>query len=198
MLLYKLFLFCYPKIAKLLGLFNPKAKQWSIGQNMVWEEIAQEQNKVQGHSIVWIHAASYGEFEQGLPIIEAIKLKYPDYKIWLTFFSPSGYLHRKNDPAVDVVTYLPFDGEHNAAAFLNMVNPKLIVFIKYEFWLYYLSEAKSRNIPTILASAIFRPNQIFFKWYGGFYKNMLSLFTSILVQDREAYELITSVSKKRQ
>jgi 3-deoxy-D-manno-octulosonic-acid transferase len=196
MLLYKLFLFCYPKIAKLLGLFNPKAKKWSIGQNMVWDEIAQEQNKVQGHSIVWIHAASYGEFEQGLPIIEAIKLKYPDYKIWLTFFSPSGYLHRKNDPAVDVVTYLPFDGEHNAAAFLNMVNPKLIVFIKYEFWFYYLSEAKSRNIPTILASAIFRPNQIFFKWYGGFYKNMLSLFTSILVQDREAYELITSVSKK--
>ena len=196
MLLYKLFLFCYPKIAKLLGLFNPKAKQWSIGQSKVWEEIAEQHLKIKGHPIVWIHAASYGEFEQGLPIIEAIKLKYPDHKIWLTFFSPSGYLHRKNDPAVDVVTYLPFDGKQNAFQFLNKLNPKLIVFIKYEFWYYYLSEAKSKNIPTILASAIFRPNQIFFKWYGGFYKNMLSLFTTILVQDRDAYDLVASVSKK--
>ena len=105
MLLYKLFLFCYPQIAKLLGLFNPKARLWSIGQQQVWEEIAEHEKKLQGQPIIWIHAASYGEFEQGLPIIEAIKLQFPKYKIWLTFFSPSGYLHRKNDPAVDAVTY---------------------------------------------------------------------------------------------
>ncbi len=196
MLLYKLFLFCYPKIAKLLGFFNPKAKQWTIGQEGVWNEIEANQIKLQGHPIIWLHAASYGEFEQGLPIIEAIKIKYPQYKIWVTFFSPSGYLHRKDDPNVDAVTYLPFDGPKNAANFLNKVNPKLIVFIKYEFWFNYLSEAKARKIPSILASAIFRKDQIFFKWYGGFYKNMLSLFSSILVQDHEIYDLVAPILTK--
>ena len=196
MLLYKLFLYCYPKIAKLLGIFNPKAKQWVIGQSLVWNEIEEKLMGLQGHPIIWFHAASYGEFEQGLPIIEAIKLQYPQYKIWLTFFSPSGYLYRKNDPSVDAVTYLPFDSPKNASAFLEKIKPELIVFIKYEFWFNYLSEAKSRNIPTILASAIFRPNQIFFRWYGGFYKNMLSLFSSILVQDQEMYDLVAPQIKK--
>ena len=193
MLLYKLFLFCYPQIAKLLGLFNPKARLWSIGQQQVWEEIAEHEKKLQGQPIIWIHAASYGEFEQGLPIIEAIKLQFPKYKIWLTFFSPSGYLHRKNDPAVDAVTYLPFDSPTNAKDFIDKVNPTLIVFIKYEFWFHYLSVAKSKNIPTILASAIFRPDQIFFKWYGGFYRNMLGLFTRVLVQSKDDYNLIAPI-----
>ncbi len=193
MLLYKLFLFCYPKIAKLIGFFNPKAKQWTIGQQKVWEEIAVYEKQLQGHPIIWIHAASYGEFEQGLPIIEAIKLKFPKYKIWLTFFSPSGYEHRKNDPDVDAVTYLPLDGPENAKAFIEKVNPQLILFIKYEFWFYYLSAAKSKNIPTILTSAIFRPDQLFFKWYGGFYRNMLSLFTRVLVQSKDDYNLIAPI-----
>lgn len=196
MILYKLFLFCYPKIAKLIGFFNPKAKQWTTGQESVWNEIEANQIKLQGHPIIWLHAASYGEFEQGLPIIEAIKIQYPQYKIWVTFFSPSGYVHRKNDPNVDAVTYLPFDSPKNAAHFLNKVNPKLIVFIKYEFWFNYLNEAKARKIPSILASAIFRPDQIFFKWYGGFYKNMLSLFSSILVQDHEIYDLVAPILTK--
>jgi 3-deoxy-D-manno-octulosonic-acid transferase len=193
MLLYNLFLFCYPKIAKLLGFFNPKAKQWTIGQQKVWEEIALYEKQLQGHPIIWIHAASYGEFEQGLPIIEAIKLKFPKYKIWLTFFSPSGYEHRKNDPAVDAVTYLPLDGPENAKAFIEKVNPQLIIFIKYEFWFYYLSAAKSNNIPTLLVSAIFRPDQLFFKWYGGFYRNMLALFTRVLVQSKDDYDLIAPI-----
>ncbi|MEK0422354.1 MAG: hypothetical protein RLZ95_264 [Bacteroidota bacterium] len=193
MLLYKLFLFCYPKIAKLLGFINLKAKQWSLGQAEVWNEINEQANKLEGQSIIWIHAASYGEFEQGLPIIEAIRNQFPKYKIWLTFFSPSGYIHRKNDPAVDIVTYLPLDNSENAIAFLEKVNPKLIVFIKYEFWYYYLAVAKSKNIPTILASAIFRPNQIFFKWYGGFYRNMLGLFTRVLVQSKDDYNLIAPI-----
>jgi 3-deoxy-D-manno-octulosonic-acid transferase len=196
MLLYKLFLYCYPKIAKLLGIFNPKAKQWVIGQSLVWNEIEEKLMGLQGHPIIWFHAASYGEFEQGMPIIEAIKLQYPQHKIWLTFFSPSGYLYRKNDPSVDAVTYLPFDSPKNASAFLEKIKPELIVFIKYEFWFNYLSEAKSRNIPTILVSAIFRPNQVFFRWYGGFYKNMLSLFSSILVQDQEMYDLVAPQIKK--
>ena len=192
MVLYNLFLFCYPKIAKILGFFNPKAKAWVDGQNQVWTEINQKIKDITG-PIIWIHAASYGEFEQGLPIIEALKLQYPSHKIWLTFFSPSGYLHRKNDPSVDVVTYLPLDSLQNAKNFIEIINPKLIVFIKYEFWHYYLSEAKSKNIPTILASAIFRPNQIFFKWYGGFYRSMLNLFTHILVQDKDAYDLVAPI-----
>lgn len=195
MLLYKLFLYLYPKLVKFVGFFNAKAKQWSIGQSLVWDEINEQKKKIHG-PVIWIHAASYGEFEQGLPIIEALKNNYPSHQIWLTFFSPSGYLHRKNDPSVDVVTYLPFDGPENAKDFINMVNPQLIIFIKYEFWFYYLSEAKSKNIPTILASAIFRPNQIFFKWYGAFYRKMLLLFSKILVQDSEAYNLVAPILEK--
>jgi len=111
-------------------------------------------------------------------------------------FSPSGYLHRKNDPSVDAVSYLPFDSKQNASSFFDKINPELVVFIKYEFWYYYLNEAKLRNIPSILVSAIFRPNQVFFKWYGGFYRNMLSLFSSILVQDHEIYDLVAPNLKK--
>ena len=196
MLLYKLFLFSYPKIAKLLGLFNPKAKQWNTGQSEVWNEIEEKIKPLEGHPIIWFHAASFGEFEQGVPIIEAIKIQYPKYKIWVTFFSPSGYLHRKNDPSVDAVSYLPFDSKQNASSFFDKINPELVVFIKYEFWYYYLNEAKLRNIPSILVSAIFRPNQVFFKWYGGFYRNMLSLFSSILVQDHEIYDLVAPNLKK--
>ena len=191
MALYNLFLFCYPKIAKLLGLFNQKAKQWSIGQAEVWEDIKQKQALIT-KPVIWVHCASYGEFEQGLPIIEALKLQYPAYQIWLTFFSPSGYLHRKDDPAVDVVTYLPFDGAKNASQFIDTIQPKLIVFIKYEFWYYYLKIANQRNIPVLLAAAIFRADQLFFKWYGGLYRKMLNWFSYVLVQDPVSYQIIQS------
>jgi 3-deoxy-D-manno-octulosonic-acid transferase len=189
MFLYKVFIWLYPLIARFISPLNEKAKQWIIGQNEVWDQINQLAHTIK-QPIIWIHCASYGEFEQGLPIIEKLKSEYPHYQIWLTFFSPSGYIHRKNDPAADFITYLPFDSLKNASQFLNLVQPKLIVFIKYEFWHYYLQEAKQKNIPTLLVSAIFRPNQIFFQFYGGFYKKMLSLFTSILVQDKSSYDLI--------
>ncbi len=189
MALYNLFLFCYPKIAKLLGLFNLKASQWSIGQSAVWKEIYKKKAGIT-KPVIWVHCASYGEFEQGLPIIEALKLQYPNYQIWLTFFSPSGYLHRKDDPSVDAVTYLPFDGAKNAAQFIETIQPKLIVFIKYEFWYYYLKIAHQKQIPVLLAAAIFREDQLFFKWYGGLYRKMLNWFTYILVQDPISYELI--------
>jgi 3-deoxy-D-manno-octulosonic-acid transferase len=166
-----------------------------MGQSLVWEEIQSRLYAIKG-PIIWIHAASYGEFEQGLPIIEAINLKYPKHQIWLTFFSPSGYEHRKNDPSVDFVTYLPLDGPKNAAKFIELVNPKLIVFIKYEFWYYYLNEAKANHIPVVLASAIFRSNQLFFKWYGGWYRKMLSLFTHIMVQDAISYQLVAPLLEK--
>ncbi len=189
MALYNLFLFCYPKIAKLLGLFNLKAKQWSIGQARVWDDIKQKHATIT-KPIIWVHCASYGEFEQGLPIIEALKMQYPSYQIWLTFFSPSGYLHRKNDPAVDAITYLPFDGVKNAAQFIETIQPKLIVFIKYEFWYYYLKVAHQKHIPVLLAAAIFREDQLFFKWYGGLYRKMLNWFSYVLVQDPISFKLI--------
>jgi len=165
MVLYNLFLLLYRLLAKCTAPFNGKVKQWVLGQNEVWNEITGLAEKIQ-KPIIWVHCASYGEFEQGLPIIEKIKADYPGYQVWLTFFSPSGYLHRKNDPTVDFVTYLPMDSASNAKHFFDIVQPKLVIFIKYEFWFYYLSEAKKRNIPTLLVAAIFRPTQIFFKWYG--------------------------------
>ena len=197
MVLYKLFLFLYPKIASILAIFNQKANDWCIGQKQVWKEVQKAKIKID-QPIVWIHAASYGEFEQGLPIIEAIRAKYPSYKIWLTFFSPSGYLHRKNDPSVDVVTYLPLDGPNAAKKFIETIQPSLIVFIKYEFWYYFLKVAKEKSIPTILVSAIFRADQIFFKWYGGFYKKILQLFSYILVQDVSSQKLVEAIYPSNQ
>ena len=189
MYLYKVFLWLYPIIARCISPFNVKAKQWLIGQNEVWDQINQLATKIR-QPIIWVHCASYGEFEQGLPIIENLKSSYPNHQIWLTFFSPSGYLYRKNDPAADFITYLPFDSKKNAARFIQLVQPKLIVFVKYEFWFYYLNEAKQKNIPTLLVSALFRSGQIFFQFYGGFYKKILSLFTSLLVQDKASFDLI--------
>jgi 3-deoxy-D-manno-octulosonic-acid transferase len=194
MFLYKLFLWIYPLVAKIISPFNEKAKQWTIGQKYVWNEIANAKQQIL-KPIIWVHCASYGEFEQGLPIIEALRRNYPNYQIWLTFFSPSGYLHRKNDTSVDVVTYLPFDDPKNATKFIETLQPKLIVFIKYEFWYYYLTVAKNKQIPTILASAIFRPTQIFFKPYGRFFKEMLSLYNCILVQDPMSYKLVAPLLK---
>lgn len=192
MFLYKLFLWIYPLIARIISPFNEKAKQWCIGQQQVWEEIKTLKQKIH-KPIIWVHCASYGEFEQGLPIIEALKTNYPNYQIWLSFFSPSGYLYRKNDSTVDMVSYLPFDGPKNASKFLDILQPKLIVFIKYEFWYYYLMAAKNRQVPIILASAIFRADQIFFKAYGKFFKKILSLFTCILVQDPISYKLVNPI-----
>jgi len=190
MILYRLFLWLYPVIAKLISPFNEKAKHWVNGQAAVWEEIERQRIQIEG-PIIWVHCASYGEFEQGLPIIKSLKNNYPLHQIWVSFFSPSGYLHRKQDADVDFVTYLPLDGPKAAARWMELVQPKCIVFIKYEFWYYYLKVAAAKNIPTILASAIFRPDQVFFKFYGGFYRKMLQLFTTILVQDKASAELVS-------
>lgn len=194
MILYRLFLLFYPILAKLISPFNEKAKYWVEGQQKAWDEISVLSSQIKGH-IIWVHCASYGEFEQGLPIISGLKKTYPTHQIWVTFFSPSGYLHRKNHPAVDFVSYLPLDSPSAATQWMEMVQPKCIVFIKYEFWYYYLKQAAQQKIPTFLASAIFRPDQIFFKFYGGFYRTMLQLFTGILVQDVHSKNLIEPLLK---
>ena len=181
-------------LAKLISPFNEKAKYWVEGQQKVWEEISILCSQMKG-PIIWVHCASYGEFEQGLPIISALKKSYPTHQIWVTFFSPSGYLHQKHHPDVDFVSYLPLDGPISANRWMQMVQPKCILFIKYEFWYYYLKQAAVQKIPTFLVSAIFRPDQIFFKFYGGFYRTMLPLFTGILVQDFTSKTLISPLLK---
>jgi 3-deoxy-D-manno-octulosonic-acid transferase len=194
MILYRLFLLFYPILAKLISPFNEKAKYWVEGQQKVWDEISILTSQIKG-PIIWVHCASYGEFEQGFPIITGLKKTYPTHQIWVTFFSPSGYLHRKNHPDVDFVSYLPLDSPSAATKWMEMVQPKCIVFIKYEFWYYYLKLAALHKIPTFLAAAIFRPDQIFFKFYGGFYRSMLQLFTGILVQDVHSKNLIAPLLK---
>ena len=194
MILYRLFLLFYPILAKLISPFNEKAKYWVEGQEKVWEEVNLLSSQIKG-PIIWVHCASYGEFEQGLPIISALKKTYPTHQIWVTFFSPSGYLHQKHHPDVDFVSYLPLDGPISANRWMQMVQPKCILFIKYEFWYYYLKQAAVQKIPTFLVSAIFRPDQIFFKFYDGFYRSMLPLFTGILVQDFTSKTLISPLLK---
>ncbi len=191
-ILYQLFVFLYPKLAWLLGWKNDKAKKWVRGRRGIFKNLFAFFYQQKG-PVIWIHCASLGEFEQGRPILEAIKNKYPNYKILLTFFSPSGYEVRKNYTVADYISYLPMDSARNANRFFNIVQPSLIIFIKYEFWHYYIKESAERKIPLLLASGIFREDQIFFKWYGEFYRNMLKNFTYLFVQDDSSAILLKQI-----
>ena len=173
-------------------MFHSKAKKWNNGQKHVWEglESAFVNNR---KPVAWFHTASMGEFEQGKPIIDAFSNEYPDYFILVTFFSPSGYEVRKNAPGIDYVSYLPFDGASTSERFLDLVNPSMVFFVKYEFWYFYLHELKNRNIKTILVSAIFRKNQLFFKWYGGFFRNILTSFDQLFVQDESSKDMLNRI-----
>ncbi|MFA5301446.1 MAG: glycosyltransferase N-terminal domain-containing protein [Bacteroidales bacterium] len=144
--------------------------------------------------LLWIHCASLGEFEQGRPVMEAFRKQYPGIRILLTFFSPSGYEIRKNTPLADHVFYMPLDSPRNARRFLELVNPSLAVFVKYEFWYFYLKNLKKRNVPTYLISARFRPNQPFFKPYGAPFRHMLTCFTHLFVQDEPSRKLLGKLS----
>ncbi|MBQ7041891.1 MAG: 3-deoxy-D-manno-octulosonic acid transferase [Muribaculaceae bacterium] len=142
---------------------------------------------------IWIHVSSLGEFEQGRPLIELLKVRMPEKKILLTFFSPSGYEVRKNYKGVDAVCYLPFDLKGRVKKFLDVVNPEMAIFVKYEFWGNYLEELHCRNIPTYLISAIFRDTQSFFKWWGGMFRKMLRCYTHLYVQDEASQQLLLSI-----
>ena len=188
---YNIFLFLFKSAIHLASLFNQKAKKWVRGRKNIFEKL--ESVIPKGEKIVWIHCASLGEFEQGRPIIEEIKIKYPAYKILLTFFSPSGYEAQKNYKEVDWVFYLPLDGPRNAKRFLELVQPSLVIFVKYEFWYYYLKKIKYRNIPLILISSLFRKDMAFFKWHGRLQRKMLSRFNHLFVQNKESKELMNSI-----
>lgn len=179
---------------KIVALFSPKIKLFTTGRKDVFS-ILEEKIKPEDQTI-WFHSASLGEYEQGLPVIEKIKEKYPSHKIIVTFFSPSGYEVRKNNTVADVTLYLPLDSRSNAKKFLKLVHPELAFFIKYEFWLNYLKELETNNIPTYLISGIFRDNQMFFKWYGGFYRKALKAFTYFFVQNEKSKEKIESIGFK--
>jgi 3-deoxy-D-manno-octulosonic-acid transferase len=189
--LYNIGILIFTALAHLISPFNPKASLWVKGQKK-WAEKITEKIKPEDHP-VWIHCASLGEFEQGRPVIEAIKKAMPGLKIVLTFFSPSGYEIRKNYPDADCILYLPADTPGNAARFINLINPRYVIFVKYEFWNNYISALYKNNIPIYLISGIFRPKQHFFKWYGSFFRLMLRKFERIFVQNQESLELLSGI-----
>ncbi len=191
-LIYRLGLFLYAFLIRIASLFNQKAKYWINGRKNIWQKIAAFQNQNQS-KVIWFHVSSLGEFEQGRPLIEKIKEQYPSWKIVLTFFSPSGYEIRKNYAGADAVFYLPVDKPSNAKKFYELIKPDLVVFVKYDFWYYYIRDAYKRNIPIILISAVFKPDHVFFKWYGGFYRKILKYFNHIFVQDEESGKLLKRI-----
>ncbi|MDP2337919.1 MAG: glycosyltransferase N-terminal domain-containing protein [Bacteroidota bacterium] len=188
--LYNLSILLYSILIKLTAPFNIKASQISKGRAQVFAGI--EAKIKHDRPIVWVHCASLGEFEQGRPVIEAIRKQHPQYQIFLTFFSPSGYEIRKNYDLADYIFYLPADTKRNAQKLIGLVRPEIVFFIKYEFWRHYISELKKRNIPLYLVSAIFRKNQLFFKntpW-GKWYRKMLFSFEHFFVQDDQSVDLL--------
>ncbi len=191
--LYNISIFIYSQLVRFFSLFNEKAKLFVNGRKN-WEQ--KLKGKVDKNSrYLWFHCASLGEFEQGRPVIEELKKQFPEYKIALTFFSPSGYEIRKNYELADVVSYLPLDTKRNAKKFLEIIQPEKAFFVKYEFWHHYISECKNRQIPLFAFSAIFRENQQFFKAtpWGKWYRKMLFRFDHIFVQNEKSSELLKSI-----
>ncbi|WP_149208436.1 3-deoxy-D-manno-octulosonic acid transferase [Flavobacterium johnsoniae] len=192
--LYNLTIYIAGFFLKIIALFSPKIKLFVEGRKNVFS-VLEEKIKADDKTI-WFHSASLGEYEQGLPVIEKIKEKYPSHKIIVTFFSPSGYEVRKNNAVADVTIYLPLDTKSNAKRFLKLVHPEFAFFIKYEFWLNYLKELEKSKTPTYLISGIFRDSQMFFKWYGGFYRKALNAFTYFFVQNESSKQKIEAIGFK--
>lgn len=185
MLIYQSFIWLASKFN------NNKATLFLSGRENVFALL--EQKRLPGEHYVWFHAASLGEFEQGRPIMESLKNSHPEFKILLTFFSPSGYEVRKDYQGADIICYLPMDMSWNVKRFLDIVQPDCAIFIKYEFWMNYLLELKKRQIKTYIVSAIFRESQLFFRSYGGFYRRLLKSFTHLFVQNDESVRLLHSI-----
>jgi len=176
---------------KIASLFNKKLALFTKGRKNTLSILTDNIKK--GDQTIWFHAASLGEYEQGLPIIEQVRKEFSDYKILLTFFSPSGYEVKKNTKVADIVTYMPLDTKKKVASFLDVVNPALVVFIKYEIWPNYIAELNNRNIPTLLISALFKKHQVYFKSYGSFMRNALFHLTHIYVQNEQSKALLNSI-----
>ncbi len=188
-LLYRLGIYFYGWAIRIAALFNEKAKLWVSGRKTVLKDIESAGLK----DCLWMHCASLGEFEQGRPVLEELRRKHPNYPILLTFFSPSGYEVRKNYSGADFVTYLPLDTKANVSRFLDLVSPKIAVFVKYEVWHCYFRELAKRQVPLFLISSIFRPDQIYFRSYAKWFRNTLKGIDQIYTQDEESIRLLKEI-----
>ncbi len=188
---YNVFLLLFRASTYLVSPFNAKAKKWLQGRKNIFKTL--ETSIPKDEKIIWVHCASLGEFEQGKPVIEHLKTTYPAYKVLLTFFSPSGYEVQKDYQEADWVFYLPMDSPANANRFLSIAHPSLVIFVKYEFWYYYLKKISYRKIPLLLIAALFRKDMSFFKWYGGLQRKMLSRFDHLFVQNESSKKLIDRI-----
>ena len=190
-MIYNLGIHIYQLGIRLAGLFSDKPAKMVKGHREAYDLL---KSKIDRNArYIWFHAASLGEFEQGRPLIERIRQEYPQYKILQTFFSPSGYEVRKNYEGADIVCYLPMDTPGNAKKFINLVNPCMVFFVKYEFWKNYLNILYNKGVPVYSVSSIFRPNQIFFRWYGKGYQQVLKTFEHLFVQNEESKKLLANI-----
>ena len=192
MLLYDFGIAAYTAAIKAVAPWKPKARKWVEGRRGIFERL-QATVGASDKPVVWIHASSLGEFEQGRPVIEAIHEHYPQYRVLLTFFSPSGYEIRKDFAAADWVFYLPADTPRNVRRFLDIVRPAMAIFVKYDYWLNYLGELRRRKIRSYIFSSLFRRNSIFFKPYGGMFRRALETFETIFVQNDESKQLLSEI-----
>lgn len=195
MFFYNLAIYLYAFVVRIVSPFHKKARKMIVGHKQAYSILRQ---KIEPQAqYIWFHAASLGEFEQGRPIMEEVRKRHPQYKILLTFFSPSGYEVRKDYPIADIVCYLPFDKKRNVKKFLRLVQPKMAIFIKYEFWYNFVNQLNKRNIPIYMVSAIFRPSQIFFRWYGSGMRKLLRKYTCICVQDNNSEKLLKGIGVEK-
>lgn len=190
-MIYNLVIYLYVSAVRLAALFNKKVSAMVKGEKDAFSVLQRRMDPKAKY--IWFHAASLGEFEQGRPLIEEIRKRYPEYKILQTFFSPSGYEVRKDYKGADVVCYLPLDTPAHARRFVELAHPCMAFFVKYEFWKNYLTELERRRIPVYSVSSIFRPGQLFFRWYGGTYRRTLKCFTHLFVQNQESVELLKRI-----
>ncbi len=190
-LLYDLAVGLMAEGIRLASTFNPKARLWVEGRRDIFRRLQEAIDPTA--SLIWFHAASLGEFEQGRPLIEAFRQAHPDYKILVTFYSPSGYEIRKNYPGADYIFYLPSDTPSHVRQFMKIVRPRIAVFIKYEFWVNYLLALQRAGVHTYLISAIFRPGQSFFRWYGSLMRRALRVFDELFVQNEESKRLLAGI-----
>jgi 3-deoxy-D-manno-octulosonic-acid transferase len=193
-IIYSLVIRCYYLAINFAGFFgNSKAKLWISGRRNWYKNLEQKLTGFEGKERFWFHCASLGEFEQGRALIERVRNEFPDAFILLTFFSPSGYEIRKNYPEVNYVSYLPLDTKKNARRFIRLLQPSKTVFIKYEFWYNFIIQINKAGKPIYIASAIFRPQQVFFKWYGSFFRKLLRKISHIFLQDKNSMRLLSEI-----
>lgn len=196
---YHVFLWLYRTGIRLIAPWNRKARLWLEGRKGLFDRVRTgmeelERRKPQAASgqipLIWMHCASLGEFEQGRPVLEQLRRQSPDCRIVISFFSPSGYEIRKDYKGADLILYLPLDSRSNARRLTDLLQPSLVLWVKYDYWYYYLLELKKRNIPTLLISGVFRPDQPFFRWYGRLHRYMLECFTHLFVQTEKSRQLL--------